>query len=316
MNKLPIIIDTDPGIDDAMMLTLAFSSEKLDVKLVTTCSGNISQDKTNYNARSLLTYLGVDVEIARGLENPMFKKLVVAEEVHGETGFANVTFGEPTIPVSKRPAIKAMYETIMESPEPITIIATGPLTNVGALLLAHPEVKANIKEISWMGGAAVGGNVTPTAEFNAYVDPHAAHIVFQSGVPIIMSGLDVTHKAYVTPQEAERILNLGTDLGTKVHSMLTYYLNNLKPSPFHEPHYAEVSRLHDLCAAMYLIHPEFFEGQHCYVEVELEGRATSGTTVVDYENKTGKEPNVNVLHTVDREAFFEAFYEAIKKMGK
>lgn len=316
MNRLPIIIDTDPGIDDAMMLTLAFSSEALDVKLVTTCSGNISQDKTNYNARSLLSYLGVDVEVARGLEKPMFKELVMAEEVHGEAGFGDVSFGNPIIPESKRPAVLALYETIMQSPQPITIVATGPLTNIGALILAHPEVKSNIKQISWMGGAAVGGNVTPTAEFNAYVDPHAADIVFKSGIPIIMSGLDVTHKAYVTQEEAKRILDLGTDFSEKVYSMLTFYLKNQEQTAFQEPHYSEVIRFHDLCAVMYLIHPEYFKGDQLHVEIELEGKLTAGTTVVDYTKQTGKLPNALVLHTVEREKFFETFFETVKKVGK
>ncbi|MGB6408778.1 MAG: nucleoside hydrolase, partial [Planococcus donghaensis] len=158
MTKLPIIIDTDPGIDDAMMLTLAFANEEaLDVRLVTTCSGNISQDKTNYNARSFLSYIGANVEIARGLEQPIFRELEVAEDIHGESGFGNVQFPAPTLPVSKRPAVTAMLETILASDEKITIVATGPLTNVAALLLAHPEVKPKIERISWMGGAAVGG---------------------------------------------------------------------------------------------------------------------------------------------------------------
>lgn len=316
MSKMPVIIDTDPGIDDAMMLTLAFASEAIDVRLVTTCSGNISQDKTNYNARTFLSYIGADVEIARGLEHPIFRELEVAEDVHGESGFANVVFPEPTLPVSERPAIFAMLKTIMASEEKVTIVATGPLTNVAALLLAHPEVKQKIKCVSWMGGAAVGGNMSPTAEFNAYVDPHAAEIVLRSGVPIVMSGLDVTHKAYVTLEEAHLILDMGTDFSDKVYQMLTFYLNVAEQTPFNEDHFAEVLRFHDLCAMMYVIKPELFMGQDYYVQVELEGRLTAGTTVVDYARRSGKTPNVHVLHGVDREGFVSEFMNAIEFVGE
>jgi len=312
MNKLPIMIDTDPGIDDAMMLTLAFAnSDVLDVRLVTTCSGNISQDKTNYNARTFLSYIGANVEIARGLEQPIFRELEVAEDIHGESGFGNVQFPAPTLPVSERPAITAMLETILSSKDKITIVATGPLTNVAALLLAHPEVKSNIERISWMGGAAVGGNMSPVAEFNAYVDPHAVEIVFRSGIPIVMSGLDVTHKAYVSPQEAQRILEIGGEFSEKAYKLVTYYLDVMKKTPFHEDNYDEVLHFHDVCAVMYLLKPELFIGQDCYVEVSLEG-ITSGATVVDYTNRKGKTPNVHVLHSVNREAFVEEFMKAVE----
>lgn len=312
MTKLPIIIDTDPGIDDAMMLTLAFANdEALDVRLVTTCSGNISQDKTNYNARTFLSYIGANVEIARGLEQPIFRELEVAEDIHGESGFGNVQFPAPTLPVSKRPAITAMLETIMSSEEKITIVATGPLTNVAALLLAHPEVKPKIERISWMGGAAVGGNMSPVAEFNAYVDPHAVEIVFRSGIPIVMSGLDVTHKAFVTLDEVKRILNIGTEFAEKAYHLVTYYLDVINKTPFHEENYDQVLHFHDVCAVMYLLKPELFKGQDCYVEVALEG-ITSGATVVDYTNRTDKKPNVHVLHTVNREQFVAEFVKAVE----
>ncbi|QCR32482.1 nucleoside hydrolase [Lysinibacillus sp. SGAir0095] len=311
MTKLPIIIDTDPGIDDAMMLTLAFANDDiLDIRLVTTCSGNISQDKTNYNARTFLSYIGASVEIARGLEKPIFRELEVAEDIHGESGFGNVQFPAPTLPVSKRPAITAMLETIMTSDEKITIVATGPLTNVAALLLAHPEVKPKIERISWMGGAAVGGNMSPIAEFNAYVDPHAVEIVFRSGIPIVMSGLDVTHKAFVTPNEAKRILDIGGEFAEKAYQLVTYYFDVIKKTPFHEENYDQVLHFHDVCAVMYLLRPELFKGQTCYVEVSLEG-ITAGATVVDYTNRTAKAPNVHVLHSVNREDFVEEFMRAV-----
>ena len=311
VRKIPVIIDTDPGIDDAMMLTFAFTREELDVRLVTTVAGNISQEKTNYNARAFLSYIGANVEVARGLDKPIFRELEVAEDIHGENGLGNVHLPAPTIPCSERPAVQAMVETLLSSSVPITIVATGPLTNIAALLVAHPEVKSKIKMISWMGGAAVGGNMSPTAEFNAYVDPHAVEMVFRSGIPIVMSGLDVTHKAYVTVKETERIAAIGTNFSDNMMKMLTFYLGVTKKTPFHTDNNASIIHFHDLCAIAYVVSPELFEGQDCYVEVSLEGK-TAGTTIVDYMGISGKLPNVKVLHTVKREAFVEQFMQAVE----
>lgn len=316
MSKIPIIIDTDPGIDDAMMLTFAFANNHvLDIRLVTTSSGNISQGKSNHNARVFLSYIGANVEVARGLESPFLRELELAEDIHGENGFGNVQFLTPPLPVSHRPAVTAMLETILNSNEKITIAATGPLTNVAALLVAHPEVKTKIERVTWMGGAAVGGNVTPTAEFNAYVDPHAVQIVFNSGIPVVMSGLDVTHKAYITKEEIKKLQEFGTEFTQKLHQMVTFYLDQIEKTPFHAENYDQVVHFHDVVPLMYLLQPHLFEGTDHYVEVELEGKAV-GATVVDYYNRTKKEPNVHVLHNVEREKFVEEFMKAVENISE
>lgn len=315
MSKRPLIIDTDPGIDDAMMLTVASANRDVfDIRLVTTASGNISQSKANYNAHAFLAYIKEDIEIARGLEQPLFRPLQVAEEIHGAYGFGKVEFPTIEVPQHVKPAIAAMRETILHSEEKVSIVATGPLTNVAALLLAHPEVKQNIETISWMGGAVKGGNKTAVAEFNAYVDPDAAQIVMQSGVPMSMCGLDVTHKAYVTQEEAKNILAIGTEFAEKAYDLVTYYLDVAKPTPFSEPHYAEVLRFHDVSAIMFLLYPELFKGTDYYVEMSTEG-ITAGATVVDLYNETGNKPNVHVLHDVDREAFVEVFMRAVQTIS-
>lgn len=313
---IPVIIDCDPGIDDVMALTLAFAHPELDIKLITTEPGNQTQEKTTNNALAFTSYMKRDIEIARGLNNPFFRKLEIADDVHGENGLGDVSFPEPTIRLSNRNAIEAMKETLLASDEKIVLIATGPLTNVGALLIAHPEVKSKIKYISYMGGAAVGGNMTPTTEFNVYVDPHAAEIVFQSGIPIVMSGLDVTHKAYVTLEELKTIEEIGSDFAHKVVKMLRFYVNAAKQTAFHGPDFEKRIRLHDLCAVSYVLTPELFDGDNCYVAVELEGRHTVGTTVVDYSQRTGLPHNVKVLHTVHREKFIEQFLNAVKIMSR
>ncbi|GEK32876.1 nucleoside hydrolase [Kurthia sibirica] len=317
MTKIPIIIDCDPGIDDTMMLTLAFARPELDIKLVTVEAGNLTIDKTAYNTLSFLSYIKEDkVEVALGLEKPMFRVQEVAEDIHGEGGLGNVKWADPTFEASKRPAIQAMYETLMTAQQPITIVATGPLTNIAALLLAHPEVKPFIKEISWMGGAAVGGNMSTVAEFNAYVDPHAVELVFRSGVPVIMSGLDVTHKAYITREEMNELSHLGTDFAKKVAEMMNFYTFTQSQTPFNAPDFEKQIRVHDVCAIACLIEPTMFTGDDYFVEVELEGRLTQGTTLVDYAKKTGKTPNVHVLHSVDRAAFITCFFDAITTIGK
>jgi len=316
MRKIPVIIDCDPGIDDVMALLLAFSSDELDIKLITTEPGNQTQDKTIYNARAFTSYMKQDIEIARGLNEPFFRVLEVAADVHGESGLGDIVLPEPTIQESSRTAIVAMYEVLMNSPEPIVLIATGPLTNVGALFLAHPEVKEKISYISYMGGAAVGGNTTPTTEFNVFVDPHAAEIVFRSGVPIVMSGLDLTHKSYVTVDEIAEVEAIGSELAQHMSSLMKFYINNAKQTPFHEENFEKNIRLHDLCAVSYVITPELFKGDDYHVEIETEGRLTAGTTVVDYMERTGLPKNVKVLHTVNREAFRDQFFNAIKKMDR
>lgn len=316
MNKIPVIIDCDPGIDDTMMLTLAYARPELDVKLVTIEAGNLTIDKTTYNALSFLTYIQKEVEVAKGIEKPMFRKQEVAEDIHGEGGLGNVKWADPILQASDRTAIQAMVDVLMNAEEPITIVATGPLTNVAALLFAHPEVKPFIKQISWMGGAAVGGNMSTVAEFNAYVDPHAVELVFRSGVPIIMSGLDVTHKAYITRDEMTRLRNLGTPFAEKVADMMNFYTFTQSQTPFNPPGFEEQIRVHDVCAIACLVEPELFKGDDYFVEVELNGSLTQGATLVDFTKKTGKEPNVHVLHTVNREGFIEMFFDAVTTVGK
>lgn len=316
MNKIPVIIDCDPGIDDTMMLTLAYARPELDIKLITVEAGNLTIDKTTYNTLSFLTYIQKEVEVAKGIEQPMFRKQEVAEDIHGEGGLGNVKWAAPVLQASDRTAIQAMYDILMNAEEPITIVATGPLTNVAALLFAHPEVKPFIKQISWMGGAAVGGNMSTVAEFNAYVDPHAVELVFRSGVPIIMSGLDVTHKAYITRDEMTRLRNLGTPFAEKVADMMNFYTFTQSQTPFNPPGFEEQIRVHDVCAVACLVEPELFKGDDYFVEVELNGSLTQGATLVDFAKKTGKEPNVHVLHTVNRDDFIDLFFNAVTTVGK
>ncbi|WP_277674361.1 nucleoside hydrolase [Piscibacillus halophilus] len=311
MARVPVIIDADPGIDDFMMLIVALNHELLDVRLVTSVAGNQEQEQTYDNLLRMVSYLGKDLEVARGLEGPLFKELEPATEFHGDTGTGNVEFPEPTIEGSERSAMIAMYDVIMNSEEPVTIVTSGPLTNVGALLFTHPEVKSNIRMISIMGGAAIGGNVIPTAEFNIYADPDAAEIVLRSGVPIVMSGLDVTRQAYLTDSELEQIRDIGTDLAEKVYLMLKFYQEAAVGTPFHTPFFADVVRIHDLNSIAFVINPDIYRGNFYYVTVERTSPITMGTTFIDYLKTFGQPPNAYVLHDVDRSELIDLFVRSI-----
>ncbi|UFT98702.1 nucleoside hydrolase [Radiobacillus kanasensis] len=311
MQRIPTIIDCDPGIDDIMALLFAFASEELSILLITTSAGNQTQDKTVSNALNFLDYIGKDVEVARGLDQPFYKELQIADHVHGESGIGDVTFPTSKRVESKRFAIEAMVDVLSKAAEPITIIATGPLTNIGALLLSYPHLKSKIKQISIMGGAAKGGNVTPTAEFNLFVDPDAADIVFRSGIPVVMSGLDVTHKAYLSQDDVSSIEALQTDLSEKIVSMIRFYQDGGEKTPFHEENFNDVIRLHDLCAVAYVVDPTLFQGEEYFVTVERHGTHTNGATVVDYDRRSGQTPNVKVLYEVDRERLVSLFLRAV-----
>ncbi|MFD2639078.1 nucleoside hydrolase [Piscibacillus salipiscarius] len=312
MAQTPVIIDTDPGIDDFMMLLVALIHEKLDVQLITTAPGNLEQNQTYENALKMVSYLGKEIEVARGLNKPIFKSLETAPDFHGETGTGNVVFPKSNFPGSIRTAISAMYDVISKSDVPITIVTSGPLTNVGLLLSTHPELKSNIKRISMMGGAVMGGNVIPTAEFNIYADPDAAELVFRSGVPVIMSGLDATRQAFLTEPELENIRAINSDLSDKVYRMLKFYQEASMGSPFNVTYFEDVVRLHDVCAAAYIIDPSLFSGNFYYVTVERNSPLTAGTTFVDYLDTLGRQPNAYVLHDVDRERLVDLFIDSIR----
>lgn len=308
MRRIPVIMDCDPGHDDAIALIMAFASEKLDVRAVTTSAGNQTPEKTLNNALRILDYIGVDVPVAQGAKRPLLRELEIAPEVHGESGLEGPEIPDAVSKPVDMPAIDLMRKVIMESDEKITLIPTGPLTNIAMLLLAYPEVKEKIEQISLMGGAAYGGNWTPAAEFNILVDPEAAKVVYDSGLPIIMSGLDVTHKAMIMKDEVEVLRDLNTKVGIFVAELLDFFVK------FHD----EVWKLpgcplHDPCAVAYLIAPEIFESEQYAVAIETQGEFTTGMTVVDFNRQTGRDENVKVLLGVDRKKFIDLLTELVAK---
>lgn len=308
MSKVPVIIDCDPGHDDAIALLLAFSSEKLDVKAVTVTGGNQTLEKTLNNTKRVLDFAGIRARVARGADKPMMRELKIAPEVHGESGLDGPELPDASdYPVEEMPAVNVMREIILSSKEKVVLIPTGPLTNIGILLSLYPEVKSNIDYISLMGGSVVGGNWTAAAEFNILVDPEAAKIVFDSGIDIVMSGLDVTHQAMVYPNEVELFRNQGGKVSVLVAELLDFFFK------FHQGGGFEGSPLHDPCAVAYVIDKSLFRSNKYAVEIETNGEFTTGATVADFFGVTGKKPNVEVLTGVDREAFLKLLCDSMAK---
>ncbi|MVM39221.1 pyrimidine-specific ribonucleoside hydrolase RihA [Spirosoma sp. HMF3257] len=311
MKKLPILIDCDPGHDDAVMLMLAIGSGLFDIKAITTSAGNQTQQKTLANALRLKELLGSDIPIYKGCDKPLFRELIIADYVHGEMGMDGPILPEPTLKPESLSAIEAMANILAESEDPITLVPTGPLTNIATFLLAYPHLKPKIKRISLMGGGGFRGNMTPTAEFNIYVDPEAASIVFNSGVPITMCGLDVTHKALVFQEDIERFRAIGNKSGKVVAELMDFF------SIFYRRERPELeggAALHDPCAIAWLIDPTMFTSKTCYVDVEVTGKLTLGTTVVDFFDVWKKSPNTEFVYDIDREKYINLIYEAVQKL--
>ncbi|GAB3690199.1 pyrimidine-specific ribonucleoside hydrolase RihA [Spirosoma flavus] len=311
MKKLPVIIDCDPGHDDAVMLMLAVGSGLFDIKAITTSAGNQTQAKTLKNALKLVTLLQVDIPVYKGCEKPLFRELIIADYVHGEMGMDGPTLPEPTLRPESLSAVEAIAQILTESSEKITIVPTGPLTNIATFLLAYPHLKDKIEQISLMGGGAFRGNMTPTAEFNIYVDPEAAAVVFNSGVSITMCGLDVTHQALVFQEDIERFRGIGNQSGNVVAELMDFF------SIFYRRERPELeggAALHDPCAIAYLINPSIFSAKPCYVDVEVNGKLTTGTTVVDFFDVLKQKPNVNFVYEIDRVRYINLIYDAVQKL--
>ncbi len=308
-DKRPIIIDCDPGHDDAIALLMAFACDRLDIRLVTTVGGNQTPDKTINNALKVLSYANIEVEVAAGASKPLMRDLITAPEVHGESGLEGPALPPPTLKRSTRNAITAMADVIGKSKEKVTIISTGPLTNTATLLLTHPDTAYKIERISLMGGSCIGGNWTPAAEFNILVDPEAAGIVFDSGIPITMCGLDVTHKAQIYKDEIEKVRNIDNKVAKMVAELLDYF------ELFHKKFGFEGSPMHDPCAVAYIINPDLFTTEAYHVDIETQGEFTTGATVADMRHVLGKEKNVDVALDIDREAFIRLLIECMMYYG-
>ncbi|MBL0480133.1 pyrimidine-specific ribonucleoside hydrolase RihA [Aeromonas veronii] len=299
---LPVILDCDPGHDDAIALILALASPELKVLAVTTSAGNQTPDKTLNNALRILTLLGRDdIPVAAGAPKPLARELIIADNVHGESGLDGPKLPDPAFAPQAMTGIELMARCLRESPESVTLVPTGPLTNIALLLAAHPELKPKIARIVLMGGAAGAGNWTPAAEFNIYVDPEAADMVFKSGIPITMCGLDVTHEAQVMDEDIERVRAITNPVAQCVAGLLDFFMIYHR-----DPKWGFAGApLHDPCTIAWLLAPELFHGVECRVDIETSGEHTVGMTVVDRYGLTGKPANALVLLGLDRPGFID-----------
>ncbi|WP_346209862.1 pyrimidine-specific ribonucleoside hydrolase RihA [Aeromonas salmonicida] len=309
---LPVILDCDPGHDDAIALILALASPELKVLAVTTSAGNQTPDKTLNNALRILTLLGRDdIPVAAGAPKPLARELIIADNVHGESGLDGPTLPDPAFAPQAMTGLELMAKCLRESPEPVTLVPTGPLTNIALLLAAHPELKPNIDRIVLMGGAAGAGNWTPAAEFNIYVDPEAADMVFKSGIPITMCGLDVTHEAQVMDEDIARVRAIANPVARCVAGLLDFFMIYHR-----DPKWGFAGApLHDPCTIAWLLAPALFHGVECRVDIETRGLHTTGMTVVDRYQLTGKPANALVLLGLDRPGFIDLLVERLRFFG-
>ncbi|MBC7138767.1 MAG: nucleoside hydrolase [Defluviimonas sp.] len=304
-----IIIDTDPGQDDAVAILLALASPELEVLGLTCVAGNVPLPLTARNARVICELAGrPDIKVFSGCDGPMTRQLITAEHVHGKSGLDGADLPDPVMPLAGLHAVDFLIDTLhAERPGSVTLCALGPLTNIATAFRRAPEIASRLAEVVLMGGAYFEvGNITPAAEFNIHVDPQAAEIVFRSGVPLVVMPLDVTHKALTTRARVEAFRALGTPAGHAVAGWTDFF------ERFDMAKYgSEGAPLHDPCTIAYLLQPDLFSGRHINVEIETRGEFTLGMTVADWWRVSGRRANAMFMRDLDAEGFFRLLTERI-----
>ena len=308
-----IIIDTDPGQDDAVAILLALASPaEIDVIGITAVAGNVPLPLTHKNARIICELAGkTGVPVYAGCDRPLAHTLVTAEHVHGKTGLDGPNLPDPQMQLTDGHAVDYIIDTLRNEPAgTITLCPIGPLTNIATAFQKAPDIVERVQEIILMGGAYFEvGNITPAAEFNIYVDPEAADIVFKSGAPIVVMPLDVTHKVLVTKARNDAFRNIGTPVGIAVAKMTEFFERFDK-----EKYGSEGAPLHDPCVTAYLIKPDLFKGRHVNVEIETGSTLTRGMTVADWWDVTDRAPNATFIGSVDADGFFALLTDRLARL--
>ncbi|WP_040928172.1 nucleoside hydrolase [Nosocomiicoccus massiliensis] len=305
-----IILDCDPGHDDAINIIIAAASrDKLNIRGITTVGGNVEVEKNTENALKVLELLDLDVPVYKGQSRPLVKPIEIATEIHGNSGMDGPVLPEPSRRAEDMHAVDFIIQTVKESDEKITLVPTGPLTNIAMALIKEPTIKDNIEEIVLMGGGTFG-NWTPAAEFNIYVDAEAAEVVFTSGIPVTVFGLDVTHQVIATEDIIECVSPIENDVAQFVKKLLIFFGQMYKD-------YFGINGgpIHDACTSMYLIHPELFDLKDVNITIETKGEATYGMTVVDLLKTTGKKENATFAIGVNQDAFWDEFIHILKSFN-
>lgn len=313
MHRIPIIFDCDPGHDDAVAMLIALASDTVEIKAITTAQGNQTVEKTTENALKILELCRrTEIPVAKGLTKPLFREQIVAGDVHGKSGMDGPQLPVPTTQPSALNALELMEKVLLESPVPVTIVATGPFTNVAAFLLAYPHLKEKISCISVMGGGVYEGNRTALSEFNIWNDPEAAQIVMTCGLPVILSGLDVTHKALIRKEE----FRLFREKQTPIHQFVADLLDFYSLCYVNERKLAGCP-MHDSCAMVSIIEPDMFTYEDARIEVDLDGSISRGGCVVDLRPafRRTKPNNGKVALDVDRERFFQLIMTSCDRLA-
>ncbi|WP_439507173.1 nucleoside hydrolase [Yoonia sp.] len=312
MTPRKIIIDTDPGQDDAVAILLALASPEIDVLGITAVAGNVPLPLTEKNARIVCELAGrPDVRVFAGCDVPLARPLVTAEHVHGKTGLDGPQMADPTMPLQDQHAVDFIIQTLREEPSgTVTLVPVGPLTNIATAFQRAPDIIARVREIVLMGGAYFAvGNITPAAEFNIYVDPEAAKIVFGAGVPLVVMPLDVTHKALTTRARIDAFRAMGTRVGDMVAAWTDFF------ERFDMAKYgSEGAPLHDPCTVAYLIDPSLFSGRLINVEIETGSELTLGMTVADWWGVTDRPKNALFIGDIDAEGFYALLAERLARL--
>jgi purine nucleosidase len=311
--RRPIVIDTDPGLDDAVAILLALAaSEELEVLGIVAVAGNLSLSQTERNVRRVCELANrCDVPVYAGCARPMLRPLATAEPVHAETDRERLLLPEPTMPLQAQHGVDFLIQTLRSAePETITLCALGPLTNIAMALVKAPGIVGMIRELVIMGGACFElGNVTPAAEFNIHVDPHAAAIVIDSGAPITIIPLDVTHQVLSTPPRVAALRALGNRCGAAVADLLIAFERNRRRRSG-----TRAMALHDPSVIAHLLHPALYQGREVNVAVETQSLLTMGMTVVDWWGVTGRKANARFMTAVDAEGFYELLTEKLARL--
>lgn len=313
MGARPIVVDCDPGHDDAVALLLAVGSDEVDLRAVTTTFGNCSVDDATRNAVQILTLAGATgVPVAQGASGGLAGVSTLGNYVHGASGLDGPAMPEPGFEVVAEGAVELLRRVIESSDEPVTIAATGPITNVAQLLLDHPEVSDGVREVIFMGGSTERGNHTPTAEFNTYADPEALDVVLRSGLPVRMVGLNLTHQALATPEVVTRMAAMEHTVGRTCAAWMGFF-----GASYNRVWEFAAPPVHDPCTVAALIDSDIIEWREAFVAVELQGTWTRGTTVVDLHHRYPDErPNAQVAMTLDASRYWDLVIEAVDRVGR
>ena len=316
MSKIPVLIDCDTGIDDMISFVLTLSSDQLDILGITTVAGNVNLKLTTFNTYNGIRFMGrSEIPIAAGAAKPIIRPYHDASAIHGNSGVGSFVFPDAREPETEAcGAVEFLYRKLMQAKEKITILALGPLTNIAELFAAHPDCRAKVERVIFMGGSIASGNPTPVATFNVWVDPEAAKMVLRDGVPFYMCPLDTTREAYLTAEDRAKIKKIGNPVSDMVDEMLGTYTSRENAEVNAASRFKGVC-VHDLCTAAFLTNPELFETVKYYADVETRGELTTGFTMIDHENNLNlseEEKNIYYICHVNREGFLKVFFDALR----